>query len=275
MVTWRRTSAGALLLITVAALAVGAASIMLAADPSPMVRPRDAAPKPPRVLQTESASERLARLWPQITAGTTRMREPSTEPLIQRHILRQTRHDGHVGLYTDRPAGFRPVAVVLHATGSGQPGSEFPDTGALGAFFQRQGVAASHYGIGRDGTIAQYVDERHAAYHVSRPGWNGISIGIELLNDNTGSQPFPPAQLRSARALVATLGKRYGIPVEAVVPHHAIQPEDRSDPASNFPWESFVDSLAAPRGSSSSNRERLEDGRGRLAMGADRADADQ
>ena len=190
-------------------------------------------------------------------------------------MLRQTRHDGHVGLYTDRAPGFRPVAVVLHATGSGEPGSEFPDTESLGAFFQRQGVAASHYGIARDGTIAQYVDDRYAAYHVSRPGWNGISIGIELLNDNTGTQPFPPAQLRAARALITTLGARYGIPVEAVVPHHAIQPEDRSDPAANFPWSSFVGSLVPPGASASVARGRSSEGRERLALGSARADSGQ
>jgi N-acetyl-anhydromuramyl-L-alanine amidase AmpD len=262
------------MLVALSALAVGAAT-MLVVDPSQVAPTDRAAPSEPRVPHVETAQERFARLWPSIRQGATPMREPAAEPEIRPHRLRQTWHDGHVGLYTDRPAGYRPVAVVLHATGSGQPGSEFPDTTMLGAFFQRQGVAASHYGIGRDGTIAQYVDDRYAAFHVSRPGWNGISIGIELLNDNTGTQPFPPAQLRAARTLITTLGKRYGIPVEAVVPHHAIQPEDRSDPAPNFPWQAFVDSLADPGASSSTERERLTDGRDRLEIGATRADSNQ
>ena len=194
------------------------------------------------------------------------MRAPVVEPEVRQRLLRQTRRDGHVGLFTSRPDGFRPVAVVLHATGSGVADSEFPDTGALGAFFQRQGVAASHYGIGRDGSIEQYVDERQAAFHVSRPGWNGISIGIELLNDNTGTQPFPPAQLRSARNLIQTLGERYGIPVEGVVTHRAIQPEDRSDPASNFRWKPFVASLAKPGATTRIDSER------RTRAGSERLD---
>lgn len=270
---WRRTTVALLLLLIVAAGAVGAAT-MTFDEPSSVAPERPSASKD-RVQRSETAPERFARLWPTIKQGSTRMREPAAQPVIRTRLLRQTRHDGHVGLYTNRPSGFRPVAVVLHATGSGEPGSEFPDTVSLGTFFQRQGVAASHYGIGRDGTIAQYVDERYAAYHVSRPGWNGISIGIELLNDNTGSQPFPPAQLRAARTLITTLGSRYGIPVEAVVPHRAIQPEDRSDPAANFPWASFVGSLVPPGASASAERGRLSGGRERLTLGSARVDAAQ
>ena len=261
----------AVALLTAGVVAVVAGVGLMAQDverapgPAPTRQPANVP-----VAQPETAQERMARLWPAIERRVTPMRPPVAEPTIRGQMLRQTRHDGHAGLFTARPDGFRPVAVVLHATGSGMPGSEFPDTASLGAFFQRQGVAASHYGISRDGTIAQYVDERYAAFHVSRPGWNGISIGIELLNDNTGDQAFPPAQLRAARTLVTTLGARYGIPVEGVVPHRAIQPEDRSDPASNFPWDAFVASLGQSGRTTGADRERrLDVGRERLSTGAE------
>lgn len=188
------------------------------------------------------------------------------EPLIERRLLTQTTHDGHEGLFTDRPNGYRPVAIVMHATGSGRAGSEFASLDALGDFFQRNGVAASHFAVDRNGRIMQYVSEDRAAFHVSRPGWNGISIGIELLNDNTGAQPFPPAQMRSTRQLVQHLGSRYGIPAESVVQHRDIQPKDRSDPASNFGWDAFTESLKDPFDSSTRSR-RSTKGSQRLTVG--------
>ncbi|MCW2962477.1 MAG: N-acetylmuramoyl-L-alanine amidase [Thermoleophilia bacterium] len=153
----------------------------------------------------------------------------------------------------------------MHATGSGKAGSEFESLDALGDFFQRQGVAASHFAVDRRGRIMQYVREDQAAFHASRPGWNGISIGIELLNDNTGSQPFPDAQVVATRQLVQYLGTRYGIAAEAVVQHRDIQPEDRSDPAVNFRWDDFTRSLGSGVGSSTQSR-RTAEGSQRLPL---------
>lgn len=191
--------------------------------------------------------------------------EQTDEPSIQRRLLSQTRHDGHAGLFTSRPNGYGPVAIVIHATGSGNAGSEFASLDALGDFFQRQGVAASHFAVDRRGRIMQFVSEDRAAFHVSRPGWNGISIGIELLNDNTGSQPFPVAQMRATRQLVKYLGTRHGIAAEAVVQHRDIQREDRSDPASNFRWDAFTRSLVDESASSTQSR-RSAEGSQRLAL---------
>ena len=159
----------------------------------------------------------------------------------------QTIRVRHKYMRTDqrkRPAGWKPVAIVLHGTGSGLPGSEFSSPAALRRYFIRsQRPASAHYAIGRDGSILHMVGDSRAAFHVSADGWNEISIGIELLNDNTGRQPFPKVQMRSLRLLVQALGMRYGIPVEAVVRHRTVQPKDRSDPARNFPWKPFIRSL--------------------------------
>ncbi len=210
----------------------------------------------------ESAPERLERLLGGRPSKWTSMTAPGEPPPIEPMLLVAARHDGHAGLYADRPDGYRPVAIVLHATGSGRPGTAFDSLESLNAFFQRRGVAASHYAIDRTGRIAQYVDDRSAAFHVARPGWNSISIGIELLNDNTGAQPFPTAQVAAARELVLHLGGRYRIPVEAVVRHRDIQPEDRTDPAANFDWDRFIESLRAPtvasRGRTGAGRSRIQ-----------------
>lgn len=258
-------------LMLLALIALGAAATVLQQRGQPGAVDTASMPAKAGFVDAESAVERRNRLMGSAPARWTPMEAPLRDPQVDRMLLRQTRHDGHSGLFTSRPDGFTPVAIVLHATGSGAPGSEFENLASLGVFFQRQGVAASHYGIDRRGGVMQYVDDRHAAFHVSRPGWNGISIGIELLNDNTGSQPFPDAQLRAARQLVQSLGARYGIPVEAVVAHRAIQSEDRSDPAANFPWDRFVSSLGRAKARYiAASSERLPQGRERADGGRTR-----
>lgn len=98
------------------------------------------------------------------------------------------------------------VAMLYHFTGGNG------DAVALGRFFQRSHNAsgrrrgASHYGVGRDGVVAQYVSEANAAFHAGdgefpdalvdeettlRPGSfetattyspNAFAIGVEVCN---------------------------------------------------------------------------------------------
>lgn len=103
----------------------------------------------------------------------------------------------------------RPVEfIVLHFTaGNG-------DALALGRYFERPSrKAASHYGVSRDGVVAQYVEERRSAWHagdgklpvactmpiMAQPqNWtdtvNARSIGIEICN--RGWPPGRPGRER-------------------------------------------------------------------------------
>lgn len=180
-------------------------------------------------------------------AVPTTMAPPTSEPRVVERLLDQYRGEASRRIYRARPGGWQPKAVVLHGTGSGEPGSEFANLGALARFFARPAATASaHYAIDRSGRIMRFVADEHAAFHVATPGWNDVSIGIELLNDNSGRQPFPPAQLHAASDLVRWLGVRYSIPVEGVTRHRTIQPQDRRDPAGNFPWGPWLATLRAP-----------------------------
>lgn len=86
----------------------------------------------------------------------------------------------------------KPEVILLHySAGNG-------DAIALGRHFGLASrKASSHYGVSRDGTVAQYVDEDRAAWHagdgrmpidLSNPGGNlgghvnARSIGIEICN---------------------------------------------------------------------------------------------
>lgn len=205
-----------------------------------------ATPAVPAAAQPESAADRVARLLPTgVPDEWTPIGIARAQPVVAERLVRQYR--GHARVYRERPAGFMPAAIVVHGTGSGRPGSEFPSVEALGAFFASPSTrAAAHYGVGRDGRIMRYVRDEHAAFHVATPGWNDVSVGIELLNDNTGAQPFPEPQLAAATELVRHLAASYDIPLEAVVRHRDVQPADRSDPAANFPWTEWKAGLAAP-----------------------------
>lgn len=147
--------------------------------------------------------------------------------------------------HNSRPPGSRPSAILLHGTGSGAPGSGNENFTTLRRWFNSSRQVSAHYAVDRKGTVVQFVADSRRAWHVAAPGWNDISIGIELINDNSGTQPFPRAQMEATRALVQQLGKIHDIPVEFVYRHRDVQPWDRADPAYNFPFAQFKASLTS------------------------------
>ena len=76
-----------------------------------------------------------------------------------------------------------------------------------------------HYVIGRSGNIAKGVPEDIIAYHAGNPDVNGRSIGIELVNDGDGKDPFPPAQIAALIKLIKDLRARYSISLAGIVRH--------------------------------------------------------
>lgn len=229
-----------LLVLALLLLAFVAALVVLTARPvhGPVERDRGPAPVPDAALLQWHALRggAPAQLTPIAVPDRT---VPVTDQLVDQH-----RPGGH-RVYRQRPHGYAPKAIVMHATGSGEPGSGFSSARELGDYFARPSThAAAHYGVDREGRVARYVDESNAAFHVATPGWNDISVGIELLNDNSGRQHYPAAQLTAARRLVQAIAARHDIPLEAVVTHASVQPSDRRDPV-GFPWQRWHAGLAA------------------------------
>ena len=92
------------------------------------------------------------------------------------------------------------MAVVLSAE---QCGRIFQTVGRYGS---------SHYGIGNDGRIANYVDEEDAAWTNSNWDSNCKSITIETSNSQTGGNwPVSDNALNSLIKLVADIAKRRGL----------------------------------------------------------------
>jgi N-acetylmuramoyl-L-alanine amidase len=149
-----------------------------------------------------------------------------------------------------RPAGAVIDTIVLHDTET--PGVRKAEVVARWFLNPTSGVSA-HYIIGKDGEVVQCVREADRAFHAGpslfrgRSRVNDFSIGVELVNGQTGSDPFPAAQMSTLVALVRHLCVRWAIPADRVVGHHDItlRPHLKRDPAPNFPWPALSAALWA------------------------------
>ncbi|MCC6991688.1 MAG: N-acetylmuramoyl-L-alanine amidase, partial [Acidobacteria bacterium] len=108
---------------------------------------------------------------------------------------------------TGKPRRRAIDAVIVHSLGGPdcQQGRPFfkrieGDARAWITTFRRLPIVSIHYVIGRDGQIEAGIPEELAASHAV--GWNQRSIGIELVNNGDGVDPFPPAQLAALEGLV-------------------------------------------------------------------------
>ncbi|MGH9399855.1 MAG: N-acetylmuramoyl-L-alanine amidase [Thermoanaerobaculia bacterium] len=113
-----------------------------------------------------------------------------------------------------------------------------------------------HYIVGEDGTVVRMVPEDRVAYHNYR--YNKKYIGIELINDGNGTDPYPLEQVNAIAELLAEILRCHGLDSDDVLGHGDVdtrlnnnctppQPR-RTDPGSNFPWEvvrTRIDALLA------------------------------
>lgn len=132
----------------------------------------------------------------------------------------------------------RPNFVILHQTSSDDSAR------ALATLTDPQRKVSAHYLIARDGTRYQLVDEDRRAWHAGRSAWGGLtdlnsaSIGIEL--DNTGDEPFPPAQIAALIDLLEQVLPRHQIPRGNILGHGDIAPGRKVDPSRHFPWHQLA-----------------------------------
>jgi N-acetylmuramoyl-L-alanine amidase len=110
-----------------------------------------------------------------------------------------------------------------------------------------------HYMIDRDGTVQASVPEDQVAHHVFK--YSARSIGIELINDGDGRDPFPEPQLDALVKLLRDITQRRGIGPAGIKRHsdldHSMLPCDRSqrrkvDPGAAFPYQVVLDRVFQP-----------------------------
>lgn len=119
------------------------------------------------------------------------------------------------------------------------------------------GNVSAHYVVNEEGTeVSQLVDESQAAYHIAasydsdlnggvfpeRDGdpSNSFTIGIEHAGFASGS--FSDGLITTSAQLICGISKKNNIPLDAfhIVGHGQLQPENRTDPGPNWPWESYL-----------------------------------
>lgn len=108
------------------------------------------------------------------------------------------------GNYTKGRSGKKIEAITIHHMAGVLTAKQ------CGAIFQKKGRnASSHYGIGKNGEIALYVDEKNTSWCNSNWDSNCKSVTIETSNSKTGGTwPVSDKVLKSLIKLVADIAKR-------------------------------------------------------------------
>lgn len=145
--------------------------------------------------------------------------------------------------FTERRAGLRPDALILHYTGM--------ETGAAAEEWlcTPQSEVSAHYLVHEDGAIVQMVPEEKRAWHAGKGSWQGaedvnsFSIGIEIVNPGHafGYRAFPPEQIDAVITLCSDLCRRHAIPPHRVLAHSDVAPGRKVDPGEKFPWRTLAE----------------------------------
>lgn len=111
------------------------------------------------------------------------------------------------GNYTKGRSGKKISEITIHH----MAGVLTPEQ--CGKVFQKKGrKGSSHYGIGSDGRIGLYVDEKNTAWTNSNWDANCRAVTIEVSNSKTGGNwPVSDKALASLIELVADIAKRNNI----------------------------------------------------------------
>ncbi len=155
------------------------------------------------------------------------------------------------------PSGFKPRYIVIHGT-AGDATIE-----AVGTTFNQRGTS-THYAVGQDGRVGQYVSETSAAWgtgvlSAGHDTWwdaapdgkpNTESFSIEHCKASLdNSAALTSAQQEASFALVKHLCERWGIPRRwadaqgGITGHYSIDPVNRSRCPGTYPWDALFQYL--------------------------------
>lgn len=143
--------------------------------------------------------------------------------------------------------------VVIHAIGGPRctsDGVAFTHAARDAAFWKSYFEGHAQYGIhwivDRSGTTLASVPENQIAIHAY--GANRSSIGIELVNDGSGLDPFPRAQIDALSRLICDIRRRWpSIPLAGIKGHGELDQrrlacgfKQKVDPGPAFPWSAVL-----------------------------------
>jgi len=120
------------------------------------------------------------------------------------------------------------------------------------AFFNSHPILSIHYIIDRDGVVLSQVPEHKIANHTL--GWNGRSIGIELVNNGDHVDEYSHIQIKSLKKLVEEVLHRHSKLTKHRVYRHSdldktllkcagLEYKRKQDPGESFDYHGFIESL--------------------------------
>ena len=142
--------------------------------------------------------------------------------------------------------------IIVHAIGGPScAGGKLAFSGAPGdawrwkAFFDRHPFLGIHYVVDREGVALASTPEDRLANHALDN--NDTSIGIELVHEGDGIEPFGKRQIDALIRLIRSIRSRYFVPVENIKGHSDVDVRTfacggavyatKMDPGANFPWK--------------------------------------
>lgn len=157
-----------------------------------------------------------------------------------------------------------PITIVDHGTGG-----DMTIEAMYRTFFAT--MRSSHFGIGRDGRVAQYVHLTRGAganccpdrdannnpicdsfwlpYLRQYGNLNFCSLSIEHCNDSNNSLSLSDEQLLASQKLHLWLCNQYGIPIDHIKGHNTINPINKvNDPGRAFQWQEIFDFITSNGG---------------------------
>ena len=139
-----------------------------------------------------------------------------------------------------RPWKIEPIsALILHHT------SQATDEECIDLFLKPESRVSSHFLVGRDGRLYQFVSLEHRAWHAGpsllhgRLALNRTSVGVEITGDGN-KYPFTPAQIATVTRLVGVLTAMFEVPAPWIAGHQHIAPDRKDDPGALFPWNDVI-----------------------------------
>lgn len=149
--------------------------------------------------------------------------------------------------YSKGRFGFRPEAIVIHI-------AEGWLAGGYSWFNNPASQVSSHYMIGKNGEIWQFVSDEDTAWHaggVSNASWSKLKAGINpnlytigIENEGFTGEGFTEAMYHSNAYLIATLSRKFGIPINrnTVIGHYEINSSTRANcPGKGVDFNRLID----------------------------------
>lgn len=156
--------------------------------------------------------------------------------------------------YNSRPSGVTPAMIIIHSC-------EGAYSGCWSWLTNTAAGTSAHYVVNEAGTeVSQLVNESNRAWHIgasyncslngntdcSRNGTssNNFTVGIE--HGGYASQTsWPAVQISKSAHLSCDITNGWSIPrdVYHVVAHAQLQPANRTDPGSGWPWTSYLNQI--------------------------------